>query len=90
MTFATRYNLATLVLRLSLGTMFLAHGLLKVLVLTLPGTAQFFASVGFGCTRMQTVDGSTPRFSLLSPLPLRCWEADVMSSGFRRPRPAPR
>jgi putative oxidoreductase len=38
---------AVLLLRLSLGTMFLAHGLLKVLVFTLPGTAQFFTSVGF-------------------------------------------
>jgi putative oxidoreductase len=38
---------AVLLLRLSLGTMFLAHGLMKVLVFTLPGTAQFFASVGF-------------------------------------------
>ena len=34
-------------LRLTLGTMFLAHGLLKVLVFTLPGTAGFFESVGF-------------------------------------------
>ena len=34
-------------LRLALATMFLAHGLLKVLVFTLPGTASFFASVGF-------------------------------------------
>jgi putative oxidoreductase len=40
-------DIAALVLRLSLGTMFLAHGLLKVMVFTLPGTAQFFASVGF-------------------------------------------
>ena len=38
---------AALLLRLSLGTLFIAHGLLKVLVFTLPGTAQFFASVGF-------------------------------------------
>jgi putative oxidoreductase len=38
---------AALVLRLALGTMFLAHGLLKFLVFTLPGTAGFFASVGF-------------------------------------------
>lgn len=38
---------AAFVLRLSLGLMFLAHGLTKVLVFTLPGTAQFFASVGF-------------------------------------------
>ena len=38
---------AALILRLSLGTMLIAHGLLKVLVFTLPGTVQFFASVGF-------------------------------------------
>jgi putative oxidoreductase len=38
---------AALVLRLALGGMFLAHGLLKFLVFTLPGTAGFFASVGF-------------------------------------------
>lgn len=36
-----------LITRLALGLMFLAHGLLKVFVFTLPGTAQFFASVGF-------------------------------------------
>ena len=33
--------------RLALGTMFLAHGLMKLLVFTLPGTAGFFESVGF-------------------------------------------
>ena len=38
---------AAFVLRLTLGVMFIAHGLLKVFVFTLPGTAQFFASVGF-------------------------------------------
>ena len=38
---------AALLLRVSLGVMFIAHALLKVLVFTLPGTAQFFASVGF-------------------------------------------
>lgn len=38
---------AALMLRLTLGVMFIAHGLLKVLVFTLPGTAQFFESVGF-------------------------------------------
>ena len=38
---------AALLLRVSLGAMFIAHALLKVLVFTLPGTAQFFASVGF-------------------------------------------
>lgn len=35
-----------LLLRVALGTMFVAHALLKLLVFTLPGTAQFFASIG--------------------------------------------
>ena len=34
-------------LRITLAIMFLAHGLLKVLVFTLPGPAGFFESVGF-------------------------------------------
>jgi putative oxidoreductase len=34
-------------LRVSLGTMWIAHALLKAFVFTLPGTAQFFASVGY-------------------------------------------
>ena len=38
---------AAFVLRVALGVMFIAHGLLKVLVFTLPGTAGFFESVGF-------------------------------------------
>ena len=33
-------------LRLALGTMWIAHALLKLLVFTLPGTAQFFQGVG--------------------------------------------
>ncbi|MGZ8255705.1 MAG: DoxX family protein [Burkholderiaceae bacterium] len=37
---------AALLLRLSLGTMFVAHALLKLFVFTLPGTAQFFQSLG--------------------------------------------
>lgn len=37
---------AALVLRLALGTMFVAHALLKIFVFTLPGTAQFFESLG--------------------------------------------
>ncbi len=35
------------VLRVSLGTMWIAHALLKLLVFTLPGTASYFASIGF-------------------------------------------
>mgnify|MGYP002634546588 CR=1 FL=1 len=37
---------AALLLRLALGVMFLAHGLLKIMVFTPAGTAGFFASVG--------------------------------------------
>ena len=40
-------DIATLILRLSLGIMFIAHGLLKVMVFTLPGTVGFFESIGF-------------------------------------------
>lgn len=34
-------------LRVTLGVMWIAHALLKLLVFTLPGTARFFESVGF-------------------------------------------
>ena len=37
---------AATLLRLSLGVMYIAHALLKLLVFTLPGTVQFFHSVG--------------------------------------------
>ncbi len=36
-----------LLLRVSLGVALLAHGLLKVLVFTVPGTVQFFESIGY-------------------------------------------
>jgi len=38
---------AALLLRVSLGVALLAHGLLKVFVFTVPGTVQFFESVGY-------------------------------------------
>ncbi len=38
---------AALVLRVSLGVMFVAHAYLKIAVFTLPGTVQFFEAVGF-------------------------------------------
>jgi putative oxidoreductase len=41
---AAGYGIA--LLRTSLGVMWIAHALLKLLVFTLPGTAQFFQSVG--------------------------------------------
>ncbi|TAK85156.1 MAG: DoxX family protein [Betaproteobacteria bacterium] len=37
---------AALVLRIALGVMFIAHALLKYYVFTLPGTVQFFHSLG--------------------------------------------
>lgn len=40
-----RYGIA--LMRIALGAMFLSHGLLKVLVFTLPGTAAYFQSIGF-------------------------------------------
>ena len=40
-------DIAALILRVSLGIVLIAHGLLKVLVFTLPGTVQFFDTVGF-------------------------------------------
>lgn len=47
MTNAHRIDSAALVLRLALGGVLLAHGLLKIFVFTLPGAAGFFESVGF-------------------------------------------
>ncbi len=41
---APAYGVA--LLRISLGIMWMAHALLKLLVFTLPGTAAYFASVG--------------------------------------------
>lgn len=39
-------NLGKLVLRSGLGIVFIAHGLLKILVFTLPGTAERFVAFG--------------------------------------------
>lgn len=41
------FDYATLLLRLMLGGMFLAHGLMKFVTFTLAGTAGFFESLGF-------------------------------------------
>ncbi|CAG0956522.1 thiosulfate dehydrogenase [quinone] large subunit [Burkholderiales bacterium] len=41
-----RFDLAALLLRLTLGTMFVAHGLLKYVVFTPAGTVKFFESLG--------------------------------------------
>ncbi|TNF21608.1 MAG: DoxX family protein [Rhodobacteraceae bacterium] len=46
MTFASETNLGATLTRLSLGAVLLAHGLLKLLVFTVPGTVAFFASLG--------------------------------------------
>lgn len=42
----TQIALGTGLLRITLGAMFIAHALLKYFVFTLPGTAQFFGSLG--------------------------------------------
>ena len=42
-----QHEYAALSLRLGLGIMFVAHGLLKITVFTLPGTVAFFEQVGF-------------------------------------------
>ena len=39
-------NYSALIMRISLGTVLLAHGLLKLLVFTLPGTIGYFESLG--------------------------------------------
>lgn len=46
MTTQTTPPYAALVLRLGLGSLFIAHALLKILVFTPAGTAGFFASLG--------------------------------------------
>ena len=46
MTDSHRIDLAAALLRTGLGVMFIAHALLKYFVFTLPGTAQFFESLG--------------------------------------------
>ena len=46
MSASRRIDAAAVLLRTGLGVMFIAHALLKYFVFTLPGTAQFFGSVG--------------------------------------------
>ena len=40
-------NYGVTLIRVSLGIMWIAHALLKLFVFTLPGTVQFFTSIGF-------------------------------------------
>jgi putative oxidoreductase len=56
-------EIAIALLRLGMGIMFLAHGLVKVLVFTLPGTVGFFESLGlpgfmaYGVTFAEIIGG---------------------------------
>ena len=43
---SNQIDVAAVLLRTGLGVMFIAHALLKVFVFTLPGTVQFFESIG--------------------------------------------
>lgn len=47
MTEAAQTQYAAFILRVSLGAMTLAHGLLKIFVFTIPGTVGFFESLGY-------------------------------------------
>jgi len=47
MTDTAQTQYAAFILRVSLGVMTLAHGLLKVFVFTIPGTVGFFESLGY-------------------------------------------
>jgi len=47
MTDTAQMQYAAFLLRVSLGVMTLAHGLLKVFVFTIPGTVGFFESLGY-------------------------------------------
>lgn len=46
MTQTSQHNYGAALMRVSLGVILLAHGLLKVFVFTVPGTVGFFASLG--------------------------------------------
>lgn len=46
MTTYTNADYAALILRVSSGGLFIAHGLLKLLVFTIPGTVGYFESLG--------------------------------------------
>ena len=50
MTQPTIPNYGAFITRVSLGGILLAHGLLKVLVFTIPGTVGYFASLGLPAT----------------------------------------
>lgn len=43
---SNRNDIAIALLRFALGAMFISHGLLKIVVFTLPGTVGFFESLG--------------------------------------------
>ncbi|MBL8833612.1 MAG: DoxX family protein [Rhodospirillales bacterium] len=47
MSAANQVQTAALLLRVALGVMFVAHAGLKIFVFTIPGTVQFFESIGY-------------------------------------------
>ena len=50
MTLETNTNYGAMITRLSLGGVLLSHGLLKVIVFTVPGTVAYFESLGLPAT----------------------------------------
>lgn len=43
---SSKEDISTLILRVALGVVLLAHGLLKIMVFTIPGTVGYFESLG--------------------------------------------
>jgi len=58
MTTTNQSDYAAFILRISLGSLALAHGLLKVFVFTIPGTVSFFASLGYPAILAYAVIGA--------------------------------
>ena len=82
-----RIDLAALVLRLTLGTMLIAHGLLKVVVFTPAGTAAFFEQIGnYGAENLHYV-GDVGSFTLAYGIALlvavgrRSWWVPMLALG---------
>lgn len=46
MTTLSTYDISAAMLRITLGTLMVAHGLMKVIIFTVPGTVGFFESMG--------------------------------------------
>ena len=63
MTEQNNASYSALILRVTSGALFIAHGLLKVFVFTIPGTVAFFESLGLpGIFAYLTIAGEADRY----------------------------